>query len=143
MGFGRRKRRAITAALGVALVGALAFGVVQAFARDASVISRIRKNRDACAAPSKHRAIGKATFTRTGDTVKVKVVITNGEPGRYTAILYDNDCNALSPQADFKVHADGDGSATLTVPGVPGHRFFVDAVDITAAYSNESDYVKP
>ena len=136
------RRRTMSAVLGVAMLGALAFGVSQAFAGQGSAVSKIRNHRDSCASTSKSRVVGTATFARKGNTVTLKVSINKGEPGDYDLYLYNASCDSVGPTVNFKVDASGNGSATLTATGVTGQSFFADAYNTTTGYDNESDYVK-
>ena len=141
------RRRTASVVLGIALLGALAFGVSQALAGNGHAVSQIRNHRDNCAAPSSNRVIGTATFDRKGNTVTVRVSINKGQPGNYLALLVvpagPGYCGYIGSNAKFKVDASGNGSTTITVDITGfGPNFFLNATNLTTGDSNESDWVK-
>ena len=141
--FKRGKRGALAVVFSVAACAALVFGVTQSFAGGKSAVAPIRYDRDACSTPSNNKVIGKASFTRSGNTVTLKVQLHGADPGDYYLYLYFNSCSDSGYYAKFKVDASGEGSRSLTatVPSTAKF-FFADAYNNTTATDNESDFVQ-
>ena len=108
--FKRGKRGALAVVFSVAACAALVFGVTQSFAGGKSAVAPIRYDRDACSTPSNNKVIGKASFTRSGNTVTLKVQLHGADPGDYYLYLYFNSCSDSGYYAKFKVDASGEGS---------------------------------
>jgi hypothetical protein len=140
-------RRRIFGVVVVAIFALVAAGVSKGGATPSTAKSTIYKDRDDCTYDSAHQAIGTATFTRSKDTLTVKVSLHGAEPGNYFVYLYqfDGGCGDSWYLGNFKVGAGGDGSkvGSADLSG-EGSYFFVDVVssiDNNEA-DNESDVVK-
>lgn len=134
--------RRLSGVLAVAVVALIAAGVSLGSASSSKVKSPLYNHRDSCTADPATNPVGTATFTRTKNTLTLKVSFHGGEPGSYHLYLYTGDCGTSWTLGKFKVDASGDGSKTgsVNVAGY-GDSFFAAPYNDTVGEWNESDIV--
>jgi hypothetical protein len=124
------RRRTLYGGLFVALV-ALAVPVSEgtAGADPSSRVSvPIAKHVFNCGLTLGKKVIGKATFSRSGDTLGVTVKLNGADPGGYDVFLFDGTtCVPIAVLGKFRVDASGHGSKTGYADVTGSHEFFVDA----------------
>jgi len=134
-----KRRRRLFGVIVVAIFALAAAGVSQGSTSESSAVSPIYKHHDDCATPTDKKTIGRATFTKAGSIVTLKVSLHGADPGPNYLYLYTGDCNDYFYLGKFKVDASGDGSkvGSVDVSGY-GNTFFADVYGTT---DNESDIV--
>lgn len=133
--FTRGRRRALTGALGVALLALLALGVTQAFAgAPASTALPIYKDHDDCAAPAKRKTIGTASVSVKDGTITATISVKAKAEGPYEILLYDNLCEEV---ADLGKVNQG-STKTVVYTGAEGSYF----LDLVGSTDNETPWFK-
>jgi peroxiredoxin family protein len=121
-------RRRLYLTLGLATLALAVGGVAQAFSTNRAE-APIQKKNSSCGADIGNKAIGEATFNRSGNTLTVKVKMTRAPNTTYYVTLYNADsCYPIKFLGKFKV-SGGTGSKTGTADVTGYSSFFVDVAD--------------
>jgi hypothetical protein len=124
--------------LGLAILALTVGGVAQAFSTNRAE-APIQKKNGSCGADIGNKAIGEATFNRSGNTLTVKVKMTRAPNTTYYVTLYNADsCYPIKFLGKFKV-SGGTGSKTGTADVTGYSSFFVDVAD--SVNNNDSTIV--
>lgn len=124
------RRRPFQRALLIALV-ALALPVAQGIAgAGSSASSPVQYHNGDCGGLEKGPFVGKTTFQRSGNTLKITHKVSGADPGQsYDLYVYDDaTCGtSFAPfLGSFRVDSSGSGGRTSTVDVTGwGHKFFV------------------
>ena len=114
--------------LGLAILALTVGGVAQAFSTNRAE-APIQKKNGSCGADIGNKAIGEATFTRSGNTLTVKAKMSRAPNTTYYVYLYDGDtCSQIKYLGKFKV-SGGSGSKTGTADVTGYSSFFLDVAD--------------
>jgi hypothetical protein len=139
--------RRVSGVLAIAAVALIAVSVSQGGSGPGKVVAPLYFRHDSCAVLADTKIVGKATFTKKGGILTLRVSFHGGEPGQYRLYLYQSfgpgTCGTSWNLGKFKVDSSGDGSkvGSVDVSGY-GNTFFAAPYNEDIGEWYESNVVK-